>query len=807
MEFDSDVDQVCYIVEGLEGPAEILVDHWGVPHMYASSFYDVFFVQGFNAARDRLWQLDLWRRRGLGLLSEVFGGDYVERDRAARLFLYRGDMWREWSAYGSDTERVVTAFTAGINAYVSLTREDSALLPVEFRQLGYQPAWWAAEDVARIRSHGLFYNLTEEVARARVLHRFGPGVEDLRRHREPPHELRVPDGLDLSLIPDDVLRLYELVTTAPTFPGSRGAAQVGGGVRPPEGSNNWVVAPERSATGRALLANDPHRALSLPSLRYIAHLCAPGLDVIGAGEPALPGICIGHNGHIAFGLTIFPIDQEDLYVYETNPDDPREYWHQGRWERMRVETEAVPVAGAEPVTAELCYTRHGPVIYCDPERCTAFAVRAAWLEPGMAPYLGGIGYMRARDWDQFRAAMNRWGAPPENQVYADTVGNIGWKTAGLTPIRRGWDGTLPVPGDGRYEWAGFRDMDELPGAVNPVCGWLATANEMNLPGDFPTQRRTISYDWQAPHRHQRIAEVLADRPSLSVRDCLRLQTDYLSIPARRIVRRLGELRCHDQKTAQALALLRGWDGSLAADSAAAALFEVWYRQHLRPALLTQALGQVLPPSGIPDALTAILPEENLLADARVDLQLLEEPGDRLGPHPHRVLTDILISSLGDAVDHVESLLGPDWGSWAWGRLHVARLTHPLAGLLDQPTRSQMRAGPAPRGGSGDTVGNTAYLPDFTQGGGSTFRVVVDVGNWDGSLVMNAPGQSGDLNSPHYADLFDAWTRDEAFPLLYTRQRVQAAAERRITLEPSKRSAAMGEKEPGPATDSSGFRGC
>lgn len=381
-----------YTVAGLTGPAEILVDRWGVPHIYAASTYDAFLVQGFNAARDRLWQIDFWRRRGLGRLSEVFGDEHVERDRAARLFLYRGDMRREWLSYGSDTKRASTAFVDGVNAFVELTRQDPELLPVEFRELGYEPAFWERADVARIRSHGLFYNVRDEVSRARTLRDMPREVEELRRRREPARELTIPEGLDLERIPDDVLKVYDLATSAPVF-GLPTPLDPQGDVLP-EGSNNWVLSGSRTASGRPLLANDPHRAAAaLPGLRYIAHLSAPGFDVIGGGEPALPGISIGHNGRIAFGLTIFAIDQEDLYVYDTNPADPTEYRYLDRWEPMQRVTETIDVRGGEPVEVELLFTRHGPVVYQDPARHTAFAVRAAWLEPGMAPYLGSMDYM------------------------------------------------------------------------------------------------------------------------------------------------------------------------------------------------------------------------------------------------------------------------------------------------------------------------------------------------------------------------------------------------------------------------------
>jgi len=765
-----------YELPGLEGPAEILIDRWGIPHMYASTLYDVFRVQGFNAARDRLWQLDFWRRRGLGLLAEVFGPSMVERDRASRLFSYRGNMHPEWLSYGSDTKRVASAFVDGVNAYIRLVLRDRQRLPLEFRELGYEPAFWAPEDFARIRSNGLYYNLDSEVARALVLRDHDPRVEDLRRRREPPVELVVPEGLDLSLIPDDVQRIYRLAIDPPDLTGVEESVL--------QGSNNWVLAPHRTTTGRPLLANDPHRALSVPSLRYVAHLSAPGLDVIGAGEPALPGISIGHNGRIAFGLTIFSIDQEDLYVYQTNPDNPLEYRYQDRWEPMRVVRDSVRVKGGEDVEVELRYSRHGPVIHEDAERHTAFAVRAAWLEPGTAPYLGSMDYMRATNWDEFIAAMNRWGTPPENQLFADPAGNIGWKPAGLTPIRPNWNGTLPVPGDGRYEWAGFRDMDELPVASNPERGWLATANEMNLPEDYPAHDKVISFDWYPSSRAERLAEVFQGDGRFSPEDCVRLQSDFVSSPARRILRRLASVTADDDTTNDALRLLTSWDGDLSPESAPGALFEVWYRRHLRPALLRAAVARLVPEHRVEAVVRKVTPEESLLADPRTDLRIVEHPADWLGEDGEAVLDEILRSTLAPAVAEMERLLGPDRGTWAWGRLHVSRLAHALSPLMSEDTRARLAVGPAPRGGSGDTVGNTAYLADtFVQTGGATFRIVVDVGDWDGSLVMNSPGQSGDPDSPHYSDLFEAWSRGEAFPLCYSRARVETVTERRIRLRP------------------------
>jgi len=789
------IPTTVHAVEGLSSEVEILVDRWGVPHVYAQELYDVFFGQGFNAARDRLAQLDLWKRRGDGTLAEVFGPSFVEKDRAARLFLFRGDTHAEWLAYASDTKRIVGAFVDGLNAYIQLTRRDPKLLPFEFGLLGYEPALWTPETVVRIRSHGLLWNANSEATRAKFVRDHGKQALEFRERLQPPHELEIPAGLDLAAIPDDVLQVYDLARRSVSFERNpRGELVLAGSAnRDPlvrSGSNNWAIAAGRSASGRPILANDPHRALSVPSLRYIAHLNAPGLDVIGAGEPALPGISIGHNQQIAFGLTIFYIDQEDLYVYKTRPGKPEEYWYRDRWEPMQIVTERIAVRGAPAVETTLQFTRHGPVVYQDPGRQLAIGLRAAWLEPGMSAYLGSILSMRARNWDQFLAAMNRWGLPPENLVYANVDGSIGWKPGGLAPIRPNWDGLLPVPGDGRYEWAGFRDMDELPVAYEPVEGWIATANHMNLPAGYP---HALGFEWVLPYRYQRIREVLRPKRRVTFQEMVELQADYRSTSARRVVAQLEGLNSPDPPVQRALTLLRSWNGSLDPSSAAAALYEIWCHRHLTRAVMANWVGR-------PETLEAALDEDELYdvfegSSAEVWLLRLEDPESWKGPDPLAARNGALLSSLAAAVGETTALLGNDWEQWRWGRLHTAEMRHPLSALLDPKQRARVDVGPAARGGSGATVNSTGYdLHDFVQRFGASFRMVVDVGSWDDSVAMNSPGQSGDPASPHYRDLFDAWARDESFPLLFSRERIEAEAEQRIVLRPA---------APEPSTSSAG----
>ncbi len=740
---------VAYKVTGLSQPAHIIVDRWGVPHIYAQDHYDVFFAQGFNAARDRLWQIDLWRKRGLGRLAETFGPDYVQQDRATRLFLYRKDMYSEWLAYGNDAKKITQAFVAGINAYIQLTKTNPDLLPPEFDLLGYQPEPWRAEDVVRIRSNGLWRNVNTEVWRARLACAGKLATAARWKQLEPPWQTQVPDGLDPCVIPDDVLRVYHLakapVSFSPSTPnGGAMALQDHPALGPALGSNNWAVSGRRTNTGRPILADDPHRSHAVPSLRYIAHLVAPGINVIGAGEPALPGISIGHNKRIAFGLTIFPIDQEDLYVYRKSAQG---YRYQDRDEPFTVIRESIPVAGHKPHPVTLKFTRHGPVVAETGNH--AFVVRAAWLEPGMAPYFGSIEYMRAQNFRTFSGALNRWGAPSENQVYADVEGNIGYKPAGRFPVRKTWDGLLPVPGDGRHEWQGYFDMDTLPEEYNPRRGFTGTANSMNLPPDYPIDKYRIGFEWSSPWRYQKLWQVLTAQPKHSIQDALDLQHNYHSLLAQRVISKLPDLSTHPGGK-----LFQGWDYVLAPDSAAAALWSVWYTRHLVPAMEKYLLGSSAEP----------VPGPSL--DALTVLDILDTQAGQ----------DIAYTSLAPALAETEKLLGSNPAQWQWGALHQTNFAHPLlarAAAHKPSLAKMMRLKTYPRGGARETTNSTGYSrEDFSVQSGASFRMVVDVGQWDEAYANNAPGQSGDPRSYFYDNLLENWAADDAFSLVYSAEAVE-----------------------------------
>ncbi|MDO8377538.1 penicillin acylase family protein [Phenylobacterium sp.] len=755
-------------VAGLAAPAEIRVDTWGIPHIYAGSVRDAFFLQGYNVARDRLWQIDLWRKRGLGLLARDFGPTYVAQDRAARLFLYRGDMDKEWAAYGPGAQANTAAWVAGVNAFVDEIAAGKRPLPLEFKIAGSAPDRWAPEDVVRIRSHGLTRNVPNEVGRAQIACKAGLAAARLYRFIEPKWTTKVPEGLDPCAVPADVLADYQLAGSGVKFSGppeQRAALEV-----PPEaiGSNNWTVSGSRTASGRPILANDPHREHGAPSLRYIVHLNAPGFSVIGAGEPALPGVSIGHNDRIAFGLTIFPVDQEDLYVYETKPGDRDQYRYGEGWEAMTVVKEAIPVKGeTAPRPVELRFTRHGPVLKAEGGK--AFAIRTVWSQPGTSAYFGSTGYMQAQDWKGFKQALAGWGAPSENQAYADTSGHIGWVAAGMVPARPNWDGLLPVPGDGRYEWKGFLAPDDLPSQADPKQGWFASANQMNLPKAYPYAERKVGFEWSNAARFLRVNEVLAGKPKLTVADAMALQTDPYDITSRRLVALLTPLTSDEPRLAGALDMLRRWNHRTAVDSPAAALFEVWTGKHL---------GRAVVAATTPKAAQTIIGNGDLAAV----MELLEHPDASL---PAAARDAVLKASLLAAADELSARLGPDPKDWAWGKLHQARFEHALTPLADPSVRPSLAAGPTPMAGTSLSPMAATWRPDdFRVIAGASFRMVLDVGAWDNSMTINTPGQSGNPESPHYRDLFPKWVKGDYVPLLYSRPAVEAATETVISLTPA-----------------------
>lgn len=782
---------------GLSQPVEIVRDRHGVSHIYAQNQNDLFFAQGFSAARDRLWQLDLWRRQGEGKMAEQFGPRFIEQDRAARLFLFRGDMQAEFASYHPEGQAILTSFAAGINAYVDWVKANPDQLPPEFKLTGTLPGYWRPE-TSLIRIYGLTRNLTAEVKMAEQVASLGLNAVQGLSTFEPPLALQVPAGLDVRQIDKSVLANYTLARSgqkfvAADFPRSPLAADKREALASAlsEGrlaaldpnfdplatryeSNNWTIGGQHTDTGKPILAGDPHRSIAMPSLRYMVHLNAPGWNVIGAGEPALPGVSMGHNDRIAFGLTIFAFgDEEDLYVYDTNPANPNEYRYQGGWEKMRQMDETIPVRGEAAAVRQLKFTRHGPVIHEDPVRRKAYALRAAYLEyPGTAAYLASLRLNQAQNWNEFVAGMEKHYTPSENMVYADVDGNIGWFGGSIAPIRprNDWSGMLPVPGNGDFEWRGVLPGSALPRAYNPPEGYVATANEYNLPADY-AYKDMSARTWAEPYRVQRIREVLADGSRLSVQQSQDLQYDNLSIPARTLGGYAKSLNSADPAVNDALNLLKDWDYRMETDSRAATIYAFWL-----PEVVKRVSDLYVPANG-----RAAFGD----LSTRKTLEKLAVPDTAFGTPPDRGRDALLLQALNDGVQKLRAKLGPDSTQWQWGKLHHIQFEHSLASLLPPDTA---KAWGTPRyavGGDNDTVHRATFRKsDFRQISGASYRQVIDVANWDNSRVQNVPGQSADPRSPHYQDLLKGWATGEYFPMAFSRAKVDSERADTLTLKPS-----------------------
>jgi penicillin amidase len=776
-------------VAGLRQPVEILRDRWGINHIYAANEHDLFFAQGYAAARDRGFQLEMWRRQATGTMSEVFGARELKRDQGARLFRYRGNMAAELAHYHPRGAAIIGAFVEGVNAFVDEAGKNAALVPLELRMLGLKPGRWTP-DVVISRHQGLLGNITEELTYGRFVAKNGAAMlEKLEWFHPGPRapKLALDPMIDRAGLEEPILELYEAfrgpmrflptdLRTAyrnDTLAARRLAAidsveqrDLQWSQRRDIGSNNWVVAGSRTLSGRAVMANDPHRGQSAPSLRYFVHLNAPGWNVIGGGEPAVPGVSIGHNEHGAWGLTVFGTDGEDLYVYRTNPANPGQYQYRGAWEPMRVVRESVPVKGGAPATVALKYTRHGPVVYEDTARHLAYAVRAAWLEPGGAPYMASLRMDQAKTWEEFRDACSYSNIPGENMIWADVAGNIGWQSVGIAPIRPASSGLVPVPGDGRYEWAGYLPIKEKPHAYNPAEGFVATANNNLTPENYP-HRDAIGWTWADPYRFARIAEVLGSGRRLSVMDMMRLQNDYTSLPARALVPLLAGLKADDEATERARQALLAWDKVLDKSSVSAGIYEAWYRA-LVPALVDAVVPA--PARGATRGLST-----------KIVIDWLTAPGGDFGPDPIARRDALLLSSLKGAVADLTQRYGTDMSGWAWGRYHQVTLKHPMSAVLSPEMRAKFEVGPWPRGGDGNTPGATGAGENQTAG--ASFRFIVEAGDWDSAVGTNTPGQSGDVDSPHYRDLFELWKDDRYFPVKYSRPAVEGVTATRTVLSP------------------------
>lgn len=764
-------------IDGLKEEVEIIRDEWGINHIYAQNQHDLFFAQGYAAAKDRLFQFEIWRRQATGTVAELFGERELKRDIGTRLFKFRGDMNEEMAYYHEDGIEIITAYTNGVNAYIEETLNNRELLPIEFKALDILPEKWTPEVVIS-RHQGLLGNIGQELAVGRTVATIGAQkTQDLNWFHPKKPDLNLDPSITSDMLKKDILELYNAYRTSVKFKPedvkaeyrNKEQMQAMNYQEMPDslslGSNNWVVSGSKTADGNTYMANDPHRTIATPSLRFMAHLVAPGWNVIGGGEPEIPGISIGHNEYGAWGLTVFRTDGEDLMVYDINPRDPNQYKHKGEWKNFEVIKEVIKVKGQDDVEVELKYSIHGPVTFIDEELNKAYAVRCAWLEVGGSPYLASLRMDQAKTWEEFRAACNYSHIPGENMIWADKEGNIGWQAVGIAPIRKNFSGMVPVPGDGRFEWDGYLPIVEKPNDLNPSSGFIGTANQ-NVTPDSYDRWDAIGFSWSDPYRGDRVNQVLKANDQLDMETMRKLQVDYHSLPAEALVPMLLK-KGFNEKQNKAFEILNSWDFELEANSIAAAIYVEWENQ-----LKRSASRRFIPQEARPYI-------SGLQLKKVIDF--LNEPIQRFGSEEARdqFMRDAFIAAL----ESLEKRLSTDMNQWQYGQIDNkhSMIRHALSPAVNQSLKAKLDHGPMPRGGNGYTPGSTGN--NLNQTSGASFRMIVNTGDWDAAIGTNGPGQSGDPSSPFYNNLYEPWAKDEYFPVVYSKAKVDKHAFKKSILAP------------------------
>ncbi len=726
------------VLKGLLEPVEVTRDAYGVVHIQARNLHDLFFAQGVVHAQDRLWQMEFQRRVGAGRLAEVLGEAALEEDKFLRTWGFYRAAQAAYRNLSPEAKAAVDAYVAGINAYLATNPP----LPLEFRLLGYRPEPWQGADVlvwAKMMSFDLSANYEAELRRYRLLAR---GLTPERiAELMPPYPEDAPTILPPAGLPlpppgaeQQAAALLELGQARPRFL---------------EASNNWVVSGRRTASGKPLLANDPHLGLGVPSLWYLIHLEAPGYNAIGASLPGTPGVVIGRNARIAWGVTNVGADVQDLYVLEEQDGG---YVYQGEVRPYTTREEVIRVKGGGEVRLVVRETVYGPVIsdVVDAPGASPLAVRWVSLEAVDGTLEAFLKINQAGSWGEFREALKGYLAPSQNFVYADVDGNIGYIAPGKIPIRRpGHSGAYPVPGTGAWDWQGFIPFDELPQALNPPEGFIVTANNKVTP---PTYPYTLTVDWAEPYRATRIRELLTAKPRLTLEDMVRIQLDQYTLLYRAFRPVLELIQPEDEAARRWRARLLAWDGVMRPDAPEATVFAAWYRELAR--LPAAEVGQ---------------PYWN---EPRYLLNALKN-GDPACAARGLVCLDYATLAFERAVEAVAE----DGRVPAWGAVHRARFAHPV---LSQTPLKRFTDRQVPFGGDAFTVNVGPYdLATLRMDHGPSYRQVVDLADPEGSRFIHPMGQSGNLLSPHYADLLPRWASGQYLPM-----RTQGyAVQQRLVLEP------------------------
>ena len=763
---------------GLQGEATIFRDRWGIPHLQAAHRHDLYLVQGYVHAGERLWQMEINRRVATGQLAELFGEQVLDTDRLTRTLGFHRLAKLTWLEAAEQTQADLSAYAAGVNAFMEREK-----LPIEFSLLRHSPQPWQPEEslaYSSLQSWALCTGWSSELVRAQLAQTLDPTLlAELEPRYPDAHPSTLPKGVEFNqLTLDNMLQ----AAVGPIL----GKGSLDGGGR---GSNGWVISAARSATGSAILCNDMHLPLSTPGLWYYVHQqCAEQLHVAGVTMPGAPYVLVGHNDHIAWGATLTFTDSEDLYVERLN-ETGTSYQFAGEWRDLEVIPEQIRIKGKPDHFESVRLTHHGPIISQTLKEWKGRPPALALCSVALQPHQAIEGFARlnvAQGWDDFAGAMAFFKAPTLNLIYADTKDNIGHWFAGLVPIRSGGDGAVPAPGwTGEHEWRGFVPLAEMPHALNPEQGYLITCNHRIIDDHYPY---FLGNMWMNGYRAQRLEELLSEQESISLEDCQRFQFDLQCAPGRQIVERLSDLETDDTDVALALQLLRGWNGWLGPESVGGAVYKV-FMTRLARVILGNGLDLELHFKVLGTGEHPLLsPANEYLGYWPITLMhMLDDPTS--GWLPGQIGREAILNRcLAETISELRVRLGERPAEWQWGRLHGVSFDHVLA--AQPPLDRVFSQGPFPIGGDTDTVLQTSIRPDapFQNNNVSpSYRQIIDLGSLGNSRAMHAPGQSGHLGSMHYGDLVQPWLEGKYFTMTWDWREIGESCRYRQTFEPAEQS--------------------
>ncbi len=756
-------------LDGLDGTIDIYRDRYGIPHVRANSTREAFFGQGLATAQDRLWHMDADRHRAYGRWAEFVGQAGVAQDVTMRKFQIGPTAKADYQAVNADTRAMLDAYAAGVNAFIKTTHT----LPIEYRLIEAEPeAWqpWDAIAIFKVR-HILMGIFEGKLWRAKLVNTLGPDTAaSLLTGYEPGQLVIVPPGetYDGPLL--DALDMFHQGLDAIAWLKET----------PDSGSNNWAISGERTASGKPLLAGDPHRGLDTPNVYYQNHIACPAFDVIGLSFPGVPGFPhFGHNAAVAWCVTHAQADYQDLYVEQFHPDNPAQYAFKGEWKQAEVRRETIQVQGAEPVELDVTVTQHGAIIGGNPGRGKALAFKYTATAAPNHGFESMLQMLSATNAEALDESMRDWVDPCNNLVFADVHGNIGYLNRGKVPIRSLANAWLPVPGwTGAHEWQGDIPFEEAARLRNPATGVIVTANNRIVGHDYPYY---LSLDNAPEYRARRILDRLQPLTQATVEDMRAIHAERVSIPARIYMRWIAEIEPHDALAASAKERLCAWDGAMDADAVAPTIYSA-LRGRLLRLIIHHLLGDALADEmfratgrGAPVHMRHLA--TRMTAAAAADDPAILPPG--------QTWISIVAQALAEALTELKTAFGDDSNTWVWGTVHTTRPTHILSSTF--PAWSDLLDPPAVSlGGDFDTPLAGSYAPGgpYTISGTSLARYVFDTAAWDNSRWIVPLGASGHPGSAHYADQTPIWAAVDLVPMTYQWDAIEAGAESHQRLKPT-----------------------